>query len=158
MNADPPSAPSAGSDIRRASWWGTGLFAVTAVGAVIVPALRAVAVVVDVALFVAGCVAFGVAYLRGLARSRRERVAVTGLYFLSESAPADVRRSLLGALGAQVIVALATAVARPYTSLAAGTLVPMYGLGLCGLWAARHGTFPPRTDLGPPGEGPGRGR
>ena len=158
MNEDPPSAPSAGADIRRASWWATGLFAVTAVGAVIVPAVRPLAVVLDVALFAAGCIAFGVAYLRGLGRSRTERVALTGLYFLSESAPAEVRRSLLGALAAQVIVALATAMARPYTSLAAGTLVPMYGLGLCGLWAARHGTFPPRTDIDPPGPDPRRGR
>ncbi len=155
MNAGPEPA---GAGIRRASWWGTGVFAVTAVAAVVVSALRPVAVVVDVTLFAAGCVAFGAAYLRGLGRSRRERVAVTGLYFLSESAPSEVRRSLLGSLGVQVIVALATAIARPYTSLAAGTLVPMYGLGLCGLWAARHGTFPPRTDLDPPGKArrPGR--
>ncbi len=146
MNGGPPGV---GTGIRRASWWGTALFAATAVGAVIFPALRPLAVVVDATLFAAGCVAFGAAYLRGLGRSRRERVAVTGLYFLSESAPSQVRRSLLGSLGVQVIVALATAIARPYTSLAAGTLVPMYGLGLCGLWAARHGTFPPRERSGP---------
>ena len=150
--------PAAGADIRRACWLGTGVFAVAAVAAVIVRSLRPVSVVVDVVLFAVGCVAFGAAYLLGLARSRSERIAVTGLYFLSGSAPADVRRSLLGALGVQVVVALATAIARPYTSLAAGTLVPMYGLGLCGLWAARHGTFPPRLDVDPPGGGRRRGR
>jgi hypothetical protein len=73
-------------------------------------------------------------------------IAVTSLFFLSGSAPAPVRRSLLGAFGVQVVVAFATAIARPYTSLAAGTLVPVYGIGLCGLWAARYGTFKPRTD------------
>ncbi len=155
MNAGP--AP-AGAAIRRASWWGTGVFTVTALAAVAVSELRPVAVVVDAALFAAGCVAFAAAYLRGLGRSRSERVAVTGLYFLSESAPPEVRRSLLGSLAVQVIVALATAIARPYTSLAAGTLVPMYGLGLCGLWAARHGAFPPRTDTDPPEKGSRRGR
>ncbi len=150
--------PGPGADIRRASWWGTGVFAVTAVAAVVVSWLRPVAVVVDVTLFGVGCVTFGAAYVRGLGRSRSERVAVTGLYFLSGSAPPEVRRSLFGSLAVQVIAALATAIARPYTSLAAGTLVPMYGLGLCGLWAARHGTFPPRTDVDPPGEGRRRGR
>jgi hypothetical protein len=149
---------AAGADIVRAAWWGTGVFAVAAVAAVVVRPLRPVSVVVDVVLFAAGCVAFGAAYVRGLGRSRRERVAVTGLYLLAGSAPVDVRRRLLGALAAQVVIALATAIARPYTSLAAGTLVPMYGLGLCGLWAARHGTFPPRPDLDPPGKGRRRGR
>jgi hypothetical protein len=144
-------SPGAGADIRRASWWGTAVFTVSAVAAVAFSALRPLAVVVDVALFAFGCVAFGAAYFEGLARSRRERVAVTGLYFLSGSAPPDVRRSLLGALAVQVVVALVTSFARPYTSMAAGTLVPMFGLGLCGRWAARHGTFPPRDDLGPPG-------
>jgi hypothetical protein len=143
--------PAAGAPILRAAWWGTGVFAVAALAAVVARPLRPVSVVIDVALFAAGCVAFGAAYLRGLGRSRGERVAVTGLYFLAGSAPPDVRRSLLGALAVQVVLGLATAIARPYTSLAAGTLVPMYGLGLCGLWAARHGTFPSRTDLGPPG-------
>lgn len=152
----PPTA--AGAGIRRASWSGTGVFAVTAVAAVLVGDLKPVALAAAVILFATGCVIFGVAYLRGLGRSRSERIAVTSLYFLSGSAPTDVRRSLLGALATQVVVALGTAMARPYTSLAAGTLVPVFGLGLCGLWAALHGTFPPREDTGPPGGGrrPGR--
>jgi hypothetical protein len=51
----------------------------------------------------------------------------------------------------QVVVALGTAIGRseaddgsPGTSLAVGILVPMFGLGLNGLWAAFHGVFPPR--------------
>ena len=137
-----------GEEIRRAAWYGTAGFAVTAVTATVVRAIEPLALVVDVVLFVAGCIAFVAAYLRAVNRSRTESIAVTSLFFLAGSAPPDVRRSLLGALAAQVVVALATAIARPYTILAAGTLVPLYGLGLCGLWAARHGTFPPR----PPGE------
>ena len=35
----------------------------------------------------------------------------------------------------------------PGTSLAVGILVPMFGLGLNGLWCAFHGVFPPRPDL-----------
>jgi hypothetical protein len=55
-----------------------------------------------------------------------------------------VRAALLGSLAVEVVVALATAAARPYTSVASGILVPVYGLALCGLWAARHGRFAPR--------------
>jgi hypothetical protein len=128
---------------------GTAAFAVAAVAAVVVSALEPVAFAVAVTLFAAGCVAFAAAYVRAVGRSRTDRIAVTSLYFLADSAPAAVRRSLLGALAAQVVVALGTAAARPYTSLAAGTLVPIYGVGLCGLWAARHGTFPPREPSGP---------
>ena len=136
----------AGDNIRTAAWYGTAAFALTAVAATVVDALDPVALAVDVVLFGAGCVAFVAAYLRAVNRSRTDSIAVTSLYFLAGSAPPDVRRSLLGALAVQVVIALATAIARPYTILAAGTLVPLYGLGLCGLWAARHGTFPPREE------------
>jgi hypothetical protein len=140
--------PGPGQGIRTAAWYGTAAFAVTAVTATVVDGLDPVAFVVDVVLFLAGGVAFVAAYLRAVNRSRTDSIAVTSLFFLAGSAPPGVRRSLLGALAAQVVVALATAIARPYTILAAGTLVPLYGVGLCGMWAARHGTFPPRA----PGE------
>jgi hypothetical protein len=142
-----PAAPTtAGARIRAASWAGTGAFALTAVTASLVPALEAVAFGVAVLLFIAGCVVFFAAYARGVARTRTDQIAVTSLFLLAGSAPSDVRRSLLASLAAEVVVALATAIGRPYTSLAAGTLVPLYGLALCGLWAARHGTFPARPD------------
>jgi hypothetical protein len=78
-------------------------------------------------------------------RSRTSQIELAQVWFLSGApTPRAVRRSLLGAFAVQVVVGLATAAVRPYTSLAAGVLVPMWGLGLCGLWAARHATFPPR--------------
>ena len=138
---DGPGRPGAG--LLRASWGGTALFAATAVPAAAVPALEPVAFVVAVALFVVGCGVFFAGYLRGIGRSRTEQVAVASLFLLAGSTPKKVRRSLLGSLAAEVLVALAVSIARPYTSLAAGALVPIYGLGLCGLWAARHGRFPP---------------
>jgi len=117
--------------------------------------LRGVAFAVAVVLFLAGCVLFFAAYARGVARSRTDEVAVTTLFFLAGSVAPGVRRSLFGAFAVQVAVGLATAITRPYTSLAAGALVPMYGLGLCGLWSARHGTFPQREPrLRPPRAGP----
>jgi len=136
-----------GGAILRAAWWGTGLFVVTSAAAVVAPdaPLEVPAFVVAIVLFVAGCLAFVAAYSRAVARSRTDLIGVTDLFFLTgTTAPPPVRRTLLGALAVQVVVALAAAIARPYTSLAAGTLVPVYGLGLCGVWASRHGTFPPR--------------
>ena len=133
--------------VVRASWVGTAVFVVTAVVAAIAPStFEAVALAVAVVLFAGGCVVFLWAFFVAAGRSRTERLELAQIWLLSgPPTPADVRRSLLGALAVQVVTGLATAAARPYTSLAAGVLVPMWGLGLCGLWAARHGTFPPRA-------------
>ena len=55
-----------------------------------------------------------------------------------------VQFRLLGSLAVQVVVAVVTASIRLYSPLAFGFLVPVYGLGMCGLWGARYGTFDPR--------------
>jgi hypothetical protein len=110
---------------------------------------------VAVLLFLAGCVAFAAGYARAVRRSREDLIGVAELFFLGAGvAPPEVRRLMLGAMGVQLAVALGTAIARPYSSLVAGTLVPVYGLGMCGLWASRHGTFPPRPE--PEERGPRR--
>ena len=135
-----------GAGVLRASWVGTAVFAVTALAGAIAPdSLGPMALVVAVALFAGGCGVFLWAFLIVAGRSRTDRMELAQIWFLSGTpTPRTVRRSLLGALAVQVAVGLTTAGARPYTSLAAGALVPMWGLGLCGLWAARHATFPPR--------------
>jgi len=46
----------------------------------------------------------------------------------------------------QTVVAITTASMRPFTAQAFGILVAMLGLGLGGLWAARHGVFGERDD------------
>lgn len=146
MTADGPLAERPqGEAIIRASWWGTAAFGAVSAAAVIVSALRPVALVFDTALFAAGVAAFVWSYAKVLGRSRKEQIGVTGVYLLTDqAAPPRVRRTLLTALGVQVAVGLTAAAIRPYTGLAAGTLAPVYGLGLCGVWAARHGRFPPR--------------
>jgi hypothetical protein len=147
----------AGERIVRASWMGTGVFAVTAILGVAVPhPLAVLAAAVAFALFAAGCVVFVWAYAVAVARSRTDEISVIGLYLLSGSAPRPARLRLLGAVGVQSAVALATASARPYSIAAAGILVPVYGLGLCGLWAAKHGTFPPRKAAPTRGASPRR--
>jgi hypothetical protein len=130
----------------RASVYGTIAFTVVAVAAAIAPdALAVVAVVADLVLFTAGCACFALALLRAADRSREDELTLPGLFWLTGSAPAEVRKWLLGSFVVEVVVAFATAGARPFTGLAFGILVPVYGLGLVGLWGARAGTFPPRV-------------
>lgn len=130
----------------RASVGGTAVFVVVAVAAAAFPdGLGVVAAVVDLFLFAAGCAAFVWSILRAADRSREEELSVAGIWLLNGSAPANVRRTLLGALAVEVVIALATAAARPFTALAFGILVPLYGLGLAGVWGAAFGRFGPRA-------------
>jgi hypothetical protein len=80
-----------------------------------------------------------------VARSRTEDITVANLFFLmGGSTPRAVRRQLFASLAIEVVVAVIAATARPFTTQATGILAPMWGMGLCGLWAARHGSFKPR--------------
>ena len=133
-----------GDAIERADAIGTLVFALATAGAVAARSLRPAAVAVSLGLFAVGCAVFLWAYLAGLGRSRRELVSVPGLFFLSGSAPKAVRRRLLALWALQLVVGITGASLRPFTPLAFGVLAPMFGLALCGLWAARHGEFPPR--------------
>lgn len=134
-----------GERIVHASWTGTAVFGVTAVVAALVPAADLPALVVSLGLFTAGTVAFFVAYARAVTRSRTEQLGVMALFFLEGAvAPRPVRRLLMGSFAVQILVAAATAAARPNTSLAFGILAPVYGLALAGVWGAYHGTFPAR--------------
>ena len=149
----PPSAPASGSGsgppagarLLQLSVAGTALFIGTAAVAVLVEGFRTVAAVVDGVLFFVGIVAFLAAYVRAIARSRTHELGVGGIFFLSGSAPRRVRSVLLGALAVQVAVALVTASLRPFTPLAFGMLVPMFGMGVAGVWGAFHGTYPARS-------------
>jgi hypothetical protein len=150
---------TAGDVIIRADLAGTALFAVTAaLAAVLFTTLwQWVAAITALALFTIGVFAFLWSYYNAVQRSRRDVIAVSGLYFLlGDSTPPRVRRVMLLTLLVQLIVAVTTTFARldgpdgkPGSSLALGFLVPMFGFGLNGLWAAYHASFPPRPDVLP---------
>jgi hypothetical protein len=141
---DEPSDPE-GTAIITVSWIGTGIYVVTALIATVFPdGFGAAAAIVSLAFFAVGCVVFFWAYLVAVQRSRTDLIGIGGLYFLQGTAPKTVQFHLLGSLAVQVIVAIVTASIRLYSSLAFGFLVPMFGIGMCGLWAARYGTFAPR--------------
>jgi hypothetical protein len=133
--------------VIQASIAGTVVFTVVSVIEVVVLSwTRPVAVAVDLVLFVLGCTAFLVSYAIAIGRSRTEEIGVASLYLLTNKvAPRPVRVRLLGAFVVQCVVAITAASVRPFTTAAFSVLVPMYGLGLNGLWAARHGTFGPRV-------------
>lgn len=125
---------------------------------------KAVAVAVALTCFAVGVVAFLWGYFAAVQRSRTDEIAVAALYFLVDGvAPSATARLMNALLGVQVAVALATAIARgstdgePGSTLAFGILVPMLGLGLNGLWGARHGSFRPRGE-GVPTEGTANGQ
>jgi len=153
----------AGAGWIRLDWYATGLFVATAAAAVVGPdMLRAVSLVVALGLFGSGCGLFLWAFALGVERSRTEEVSVAELFLLSgDVAPRGVKTHLMAAMAVQVVVAFAAAGARPFTSLAFGILVPMFGLGIIGRWAAQYGRFTNRTVLRtkrkPMGEGPTRG-
>ncbi len=144
-----------GDAIVRLDTAGTLVFIVTAVlsAAVFDGVALWIGAITAVSLFLIGIAAFLWAFYNGVRRSRVEEVSVTQLYLLVGGvAPSNVRRLMTSLLAVQVVTGLATALARPNgpdgspgSSLALGVLVPMFGLGLNGLWAAYHGTFARRA-------------
>jgi hypothetical protein len=155
----PDDVPAAGDVLIKANLAGTGLFAVTAALAagLFTTLWQWVAAITALALFAIGVFAFLWSYYNAVQRSRRDVISVTGLYLLlGDPTPARVRRVMLSTLLVQVVVAAITTSARlegpdgqPGSSLALGFLVPMFGFGLNGLWAAYHAVFPRRPDVLP---------
>lgn len=143
--ADRGSAPvDEGAGIITASLVTTGAFTAAAIVATAFTDEVGVPVAIfDCVLFAGGVVVFVLALLRGLDRSRTEQVQIATLFFLTgDTAPRATKLRLLGAFAVQVVVALVSSSIRVYTEVAFGILVPMLGLGLAGLWGARHGRFP----------------
>ena len=140
-----------GRRLIQCSLIGTALFTVVSIVEVIVQDwTRPVAVAVDLGLFAIGCTMFLGAYAIAIGRSRTDEIGVASLYFLTNRvAPNPVRVRLLGAFAVQCVVAITAASVRPFTAAAFAVLVPMFGLGVNGLWAARHGTFGPRVRAEP---------
>ena len=159
MDATPAeTAPdrAAGDVIVIADVVGTIAFTITAITAAVVFSTPSqwVGAITAMALFAVGVFAFIWSFWNAVQRSRDEQIAVTQIYLLLGSpTPPRVRRIMLSMLLVQTAVGLTTAIARseaddgsPGTSLAVGVLVPMFGIGLNGLWSAFHGVFPPRPD------------
>jgi hypothetical protein len=110
--------------------------------------------VVSMVLFAVGAVTALWAYVSALERSRVHEIGVANLYLLTgPTAPRPIKRLMSGLLATQVVIALVGAIVgsmglsgTEVNALAFGILVPMFGIGLNGLWAVRHGAFGPRLE------------
>lgn len=130
--------------VVRPAVWSTVAFAVASIAAVGSGTAANIVAIFDLILFALGCLVFVRTFLTAAQRSRTEELSVAGIWLLAGQ-PKPIQRWLLGCLAAQVVIALVAAGLRPYTAVAFGVLVPTLGLALCGLWAVRSGTFPPRS-------------
>ncbi len=119
----------------------TVISAVTAADAVQVLNLAVAGV-----LFLGGCVGFTVGFLKAVGRSRTETVDLAALFYLTGSAPQEVRRWFLGLWFAQIAIA---ALAIPLTDPPFAVMAPVWGIGVITWWAGGHATFPPRSDGSP---------
>lgn len=108
---------------------------------------------VSMGLFAIGVATTLWSYAKALERSRVEEVGVANLYLLTgQTAPKPVRRVMTAALTTQVVAAVVGAWIGvvgldkgELNALAFGVLVPMFGVGMNGVWAALHGSYGPRV-------------
>lgn len=151
---DPATQP--GARVVRADLAGTVVFLIALCIAVPLRTRRFAQFLiggVSMVLFAIGVATTLWAYTRALDRSRVEEVGVANLYLLTgDTAPRTVGRTMSLALVVQVLAAIAGAwigVAGldegELNALAFGVLVPMFGIGMNGVWAARHGAYGPRV-------------
>lgn len=142
--------PGTGAGLVRLDAIGTAVFVVAAVvGAVAGEGVAVLPlIVISLSLFAAGVLTFLWAYGIAVGRSRTDAIGMGGLFFLAGCAPSEVRRSMLGLWAVQLVVALVVSSVRVFTAVTFAVLVPMFGIGMMGLWAARHGAFPPRVVKG----------
>ena len=154
--SQPETTSMPGAPIVRYDLVGTALFVVAMAVAVPLRNARSGQVLIaatSMTLFAAGAATSLWAYAAALDRSRTEEVGVANLFLLSgETAGLRVRRAMWGCLAAQIVVALAGAIIGVVgldkgrlNTLAFGVLVPMFGIGANGLWAARHGHYGQRS-------------
>jgi hypothetical protein len=135
-----------GRAIILASWVGDAVFLVTAIPAALgVDAFEDVAVGTALGLFFVSLAIWTWAFAVAVARSAQgDDIVVANLFGTIGDASRAIKIQLFGALAVCILIAAATAASNPF-----GVLVPMLPLGFVGLWAARHGTFPPRATPGP---------
>ncbi|MCE9622160.1 MAG: hypothetical protein K8R99_07445 [Actinomycetia bacterium] len=145
------------SRVVRVDVVGTGVFVVALAIAVPLRTERWAQVliaVVSIALFAVGVGSSLWAYAAALERSRVQEVGVANLYLLTgTTAPPPVKRALLTALVVQVVASFSAASIgvvglddSQLNALAFAVLVPMFGIGSNGVWAARYGSYGPRVN------------
>lgn len=143
MSGESPGAP--GRVLVATNVVGTVFVVAGSVAATVAPAAFTLTlIVVSLVAFAAGTAAFLAAYAIAISRSRHDAIGMGGLYFLAGSAPRRTQVVMLGCWAVQIVVAVVAASLQVFTGVAFVLLAPMLGIGLAGLWGARHGEFAPR--------------
>jgi hypothetical protein len=122
---------------ERAAVRATAVMVAVAALGVFLDAGRLLMALVAIAMFLGGAVLMAAALVVAAGRSRESVVTIGEVFF-------RVPRTFLVCFGAQVAVAFASAALHPNTGAAFAILAPVFGLGIMGLWGARHGVFPAR--------------
>ncbi len=137
-----------GAEVVKIDVAGTIVFLATAAGAVASDGFpRDLFVGVSLVLFAVGTVVMAVGLLRAIGRSRYEAISVADLFLLT-GAPRSIRWWLQSCVAVQAVGSFVAAGMRPFTGVAFGILVPIFGLGASGWWSARYGTFGERGGTG----------
>ncbi len=156
MMSSVQTGPQPGSRVIRLDVAGTAVFLIALGFAVPLRTHRSAQFLiggVSMVLFAIGVVTTLLAYTRALERSRLEEVGVANLFLLTgETAPRPVRRIMSWALTVQILAAITGAWIGVVgldkgrlNALAFGVLVPMFGVGMNGMWAAGNGSYGPRV-------------
>ena len=142
-----------GGAVVRADVIGTVLIAaVGALGLVSEALAKSLLVPVSSVAATVGVIAFVWSYFRAVGRSREHEISVSQLYAVAgKVAPPGVKRRLQWSLYGQVIVAVAVTAfgfsqtePQEFNWAAVIIVVPLYGMGLNGVWVSRFGMFGPR--------------
>ncbi len=130
-----------GAEVVKVDVAGTVVFLISAAAAVASDGfLRDLFVGVSLVLFAVGTVVMAVGLLRAIGRSRYEAISVADLFLLT-GAPRPIRWWLQSCVVVQTVGSFVAAGMRPFTGVAFGILVPIFGLAASGWWSARYGTF-----------------
>jgi len=146
-----------GEGVVRADVVGTAVAVVAGVLALMSSDLAKI-VLVPVASVtgVIGLVAFVWSYFRAVSRSRQDEISVSQLYGVAGTvAPPSVKRRLQWSLWAQVLAAIVVMFVgfqrtKPQEFNWAATIIvlPLFGMGLNGVWVSLYGSFGPRIVAG----------
>jgi hypothetical protein len=141
------NAHERGRRIVVASWIADAMFLVASLPAIFgVSGAADVAAVVCLALFAASLGVWAWAFAVAVARnSQGDDIAVGSLFLVEGSVRRSDRRAVYFPFWASVVITAVAAASNPFA-----VLVPMLGLGLVGLWGARHAEFPRRKDIATP--------
>jgi hypothetical protein len=132
-----------GQRIVYVSWGANALFALTALPLLAGVHAGPVAITTALGLFAASLVVWVWAFAVAVRRSTEgDDIVVSSLFLLQGDVDKRARNQLYLSFAVCLVITAVTAKSEPF-----GVLVPMLPIGLVGLWGAKYGKYPLRTDV-----------